>query len=110
MDLRVANSRTEKYIWPMPNIEVIFCKLSKRKYYFLIGLCHGYWKVPLDATSQDCQSILTAEEVITPTRVLQGQTNAVFYFQSVSQNLVRDMRDDILLWVGDVLGHSNSNF
>lgn len=108
VDLRAVNALTEKYAWPMPNLESTLSKLQGSKYYFLIDLCNGYWQAPLHPDSQECQSILTAEEVITPTRVLQGQTNAVFYFHSTIQQLLRGLQDQLLLWIDDILGHDHA--
>ena len=64
--------------------------------------------MPLDRDSQECQSFHTEEEVVSPTRVLHGQPNAVFYFQSSFQQLIIEHRDEILQWLDDLLGHAKT--
>ena len=108
VDLRTVNAKTEKYFWPMPQLETLLSKLTGSKFFFTIDLCHGYWQIPLDPESQECQSFQTAEEVLTPTRVLHGQTNAVFYFQFVVGDKIRDHIDRILQWLDDLLGHAST--
>ena len=94
VDLRTVNAKTEKYFLPMPQLETILSKLSKSKYFFTIDLCHGYWQIPLEAETQEFQSFQT-QEVLTPTRVLHGQTNAVFHFQFVVGDAFRELIDTV---------------
>ena len=106
VDLRAVNALTEKIVWPMPHIDTLLSKLSGSNCFFTIDLCHGYFQMPLHSDSQECQSFYTAEEIVTPTRVLQGQANAVFYFQSAVQELFLPLRDELLQWLDDILGHA----
>lgn len=92
----------------MPNLEVILSKLRDSKYFILIDSCNGYWKAPLDTESQEYRSKLTPDEVITSTRVLHGQTNAVSYFQSTMQLLTKETQDDPPICIDDISGHSDT--
>ena len=108
VDLRAVNKMTEPVAWPMPHLDTLLARLKGSTCFFVIDLCNGYWQMPLDKDSQECQSFHTEEEVVSPTRVLHGQTNAVFYFQSSFQQLIIEHRDEILQWLDDLLGHAKT--
>jgi hypothetical protein len=80
VDLRPVNMQTIPHTWPMPNLETATAALAGDRCYASIDLCHGYWQMPLEDSSQECQSFITPDGVFTPTRVLHGQTNATSYF------------------------------
>ena len=82
VDLRPVNAQTEPQAWPMPNMEAAMSELTGDTCFATMGLCHGYWQMPLDTDSQECQSFITPDGVFTPTRVLHGQTNATAHFQA----------------------------
>jgi len=73
-----------------------------------MDLCHGYWQMPLDTDSQECQSFITPDGVFTPTRVLHGQTNATAHFQAAIQKVCLPLRDKLLQWIDDLLFHCKS--
>ena len=102
VDLRPVNAKTEKYFWPMPQLETVLPKLSGSQYLFSIDLCHSYRQIPLEQKSQKCQSFQTSEEVLTPTRVLHGQSDAVFHFQYVVGDEIRDYINRILHWLDEL--------
>ena len=103
IDLRPVNNQTVPHNWPMPHIETAIAKLAQAKCYANIDLCHGYWQMPLAPNAQECQSFITPEGVFSPTRVLHGQSNAVFFFQSTVGGLCESLRDHILQWLDDLL-------
>ena len=108
VDLRAVNKLTEPIAWPMPHLDTLLSHVAGSKYFFVIDLCNGYWQMPLHSDSRECQSFLTSEEVVTPTRVLHGQTNAVFFFQASFQQVIIEHRDRILQWLDDLLGHAKT--
>ena len=105
VDLRPVNSQTVPFTWPMPHFERAVSELAGYTAFATIDLCHGYWQMPLEESSQECQSFITPDGVFTPTRVLHGQTNATFYFQSTVSALCLSLRDKILQWLDDLLSH-----
>ena len=64
IDFRGLNSVTEKEVYPLPNIHLIFDTLSGSRWYNTIDMASGYWQVPLHPGSKK----LTA--FTTPTRGL----------------------------------------
>ena len=110
IDLRPVNRQTVPSSWPMPQIDAALAQLANDKCFANIDLCHGYWQMPLAQESQECQSFITPDGVFTPTRVLHGQTNAVFFFQSTLSELCLSLRDVILQWLDDLLFHCRDEY
>ncbi|KAH9109318.1 hypothetical protein AeMF1_015600, partial [Aphanomyces euteiches] len=94
-DLRMTidssnNACTEPMPWPMPNLE-------------------GYWQLPLHSESQEYYSFMTPIGVVTPTRVLMGQSDAVAYCQGVVDELFGEMiMHGLLGWLDDLLGYART--
>ena len=106
VDLRPVNKFTVKKWFLMPNIDQKLYTVGVSKYFAKFDLSHGYWQLPLHADSQECQSFVTGDGVCTPTRVLQGTTNAVIYLQYTLAYLLRpDLLNDVLYWLEDILLH-----
>lgn len=53
VDVRAVNAQTERVLWSMPMIEVIFDHLQDSKFYFLLDFFKGYWKFLLDESSEE---------------------------------------------------------
>ena len=56
-----------------------------KKYFCQLDFLKGYWQMPLHKNSQEYLSMTTDNAVYTPTRVIQGATDAVMYFQATIQ-------------------------
>ena len=108
IDLPPVSNQTIPFAWPMPSLETVTSEVASDTCFATFDLCHGYWQMPLHEDSQECQSFITAEGVYTPVRVLQGQTNAVPYFQSSVSGLLTGIREKILQWLDDLLIHCGS--
>ena len=78
------------------------------EYFATVDLCHMYWLFPSDENSQECQSFITPDDVYTPTRVLQGQRNAVTYCQSTMQQICQEIIDRLLGWLDDMLFYART--
>ncbi|ETV78978.1 hypothetical protein H257_07762 [Aphanomyces astaci] len=88
---RPINACTEPMPWPMPNLEVAM----------------GYWQLSLHPDSQEYYSFMTPVGVVTPTRVLMGQTDAVVYCQGVVDESFGDLlMHGLLGWLDDLLGYA----
>ena len=97
-DLRPVNTVTVPTAWPMPNLETNIPSFAKKKCFGDFDLCQGYWQFPLEEEPQEYQSFITPDGVYTPTRVMQGQRNAVAYCQSTVQSIC-----ELLVWLDDIL-------
>lgn len=104
VDLRLVNRFTVKHQFPMPNLEQELTRLGGARYFARWDLSHCYWQLPLDKTSQECQSFITPDGIFSPTRVLHGTTNAVLFLQStLAACLPQNLRSQILWWLDDIL-------
>jgi Reverse transcriptase (RNA-dependent DNA polymerase) len=111
MDLRRTNSQTEPMVSSMPNLQYLFQTLQGSKVFAKIDLCHAYWQLALDRICQEIFSIQTPLGIYTPTRLLQGSTNAgnYFYFQGATAPLFlssSDLVNRLLQWLDDFLLHA----
>jgi RNase H-like domain found in reverse transcriptase/Reverse transcriptase (RNA-dependent DNA polymerase)/Integrase core domain/Integrase zinc binding domain len=108
VDLRPVNSQTVPCSWPMPHVESELARLKGSTCFATFDLSHGYWQLPLDPDSQECQSFITPDGVFTPTRVLHGTTNAVTHMQAVLSEVFSSLNTHILAWLDDLLLHAAS--
>ncbi|KAF0707227.1 hypothetical protein AaE_013712 [Aphanomyces astaci] len=109
IDSRPINACTEPMPWPMPNLEVAMSVLQGSTVYFTLDWMKGYWQLPLHPDSQEYYSFMTPVGVVTPTRVLMGQSDAVAYCQGVVDELFGDMlMHGLLGWLDDLLGYAEN--
>ena len=103
-DARVTNSQIMHTQWPMPILEVCLTHLSKKTYFSTIDLFKGYWQFPLHPDSQEYFSFMTHNKVYTPTRLVQGDTGAVEYFQRQMMKVFEPLLyTQLLIWLDDLL-------
>ncbi|KAH9100150.1 hypothetical protein LEN26_016133 [Aphanomyces euteiches] len=106
---RPINACTEPVPWPMPNLDVAMAVLKDSKVYFTLDWMKGYCQLPLHPDSQEYYSVMTPIGVVTPTRVLMGQTDAVVYCQGVVDELFGEMiMQGLIGWLDDLLGYARS--
>ena len=103
VDLRHVNSQTAPHIWPMPDLETATQELQNDACYATIDLCQGYWQLALHENSQELRSFVAPTGAHSPARAMQGAINAVAFFQSSSQRVLRPQREEILQWIDDLL-------
>ena len=109
IDLRRINDWTETITWPMPNMDVITESVSEAKAFARVDFLKGYWQMPLHEDSQEMCSMVTDLAVYTPTRVPQGSSDAVMYFQSSMQKCFeKQLYKSLLIWLDDILVYSKS--
>jgi hypothetical protein len=109
VDVKRPNELVLQTHWPMPNIDVVLRKLSKSSVYAKLDAFKGYWLFPTTTECGELYSIKTPFGVFTPTRIIQGAQDAVKYFQAgMEEALDLHQRDDLLLWVDDILAHASS--
>ena len=106
-DLRPVNKYTEAHQFPMPVIEPELTKLDKSCYFATLDLSHGYWRMPLDPSSQSLHSFITPDGIYSSIRVLHGTTNAITHLQSSFSGLLPEtLLSRILYWLDAILAHS----
>jgi len=108
-DARYTNANIMHTQWPMPILEVCLTHLSKKKYFSTIDLFKGYWQFPLHEDSQEYFSFMTHNKVYTPTRLVQGDTGAVEYFQRQMMKVFQPLLNkQLLIWLDDLLLYSST--
>ena len=109
VDVKRPNSLVSSTHWPMPHIDVILRKLNKSSVYAKLDAFKGYWMFPVTPQCGELYSIKTPFGVFTPRRIVQGAQESVRYFQAgMEEALDIHSRDDLLLWVDDVLSHAST--
>jgi hypothetical protein len=103
VDLRVPNGSTKPTVWPMQNLQDELHYLHGSEVFATLDFCQGYWQIPLQKDSQDCQSFITPDEVYTPTHVLHGTRKSTQHLQSVLVVMMNDIKSNIKVWVDDCL-------
>lgn len=107
VDVKRPNSLVEATHWPMPHMDVLLRKLSLSSVYAKLDAFKGYWMFPVTEQCGELYSIKTPFGVFTPRRIVQGAQEAVRYFQAgMEEALSIKDRDDLLLWVDDILAHA----
>jgi hypothetical protein len=107
VDLHVPNASTKPTAWPMPNLQDEH-DLHGSEVFVTLDFCQGYWQIPLHKDSQDCQSIITPDEVYTPTRILHVTKNVTQHLQSVLVVMMDDIKRNIKVWLDDCLLHTKT--
>ena len=109
VDVKRANSIVMSTHWPMPHIDTVLRQIGHSKYFASLDAFKGYWLFPCTDLCAELYSIKTPFGVYTPTRIIQGAQEAVRYFQAgMEEALDIGSREDILLWVDDILSHAKS--
>ena len=91
----------------MPDLETAIRSVAGSLFFANLDMCHAYWQLMLHILSRECMSIQTPIGVFTPTRVLQGSTDAGNHFQSVTSHVFSSI-PNLLQWLDDFLLHAQS--
>jgi Reverse transcriptase (RNA-dependent DNA polymerase) len=111
VDLRRANAQTEPMASSMPHLESMFQSVQSSQYFEKVDLCHAHWQLALAVELQEIFSIQTPAGIYTPTRLIQGRTDAGNYFQGAIQPLFLEqaaLRHSLLQWLDDFLVHAKT--
>jgi hypothetical protein len=109
VDMRGVNAETLPLVWPMPILDVVMARLSGMEAFFICDWFRGFWQLGLHPDCREWFSITAINQVVTPTRVQMGQTDAVAYCQRVAQEVYGERYGNGLEgWVDDVLGSARS--
>ena len=109
VDMRGVNAETLPLVWPMPILDVVMARLSGMEAFFICDWFRGFWQLGLHPDCREWFSSTAINQVVTPTRVQMGQTDAVAYCQRVAQEVYGERYGNGLEgWVDDVLGSARS--
>jgi hypothetical protein len=108
VELRAPNAQTNPMASAMPNLEAMLQTTEGSSYYAKIDMCHAYWQLPLDKEIPEYMSIQTPLGVHTPTRTLQGGTDAGNNFQASTSEVFSALRANVLQWIDNFVIHARS--
>jgi hypothetical protein len=108
LDYVKVNDVLEPTSWPMPRVAETLEYLKHSKYFGKFDLDNCYWQFALSPESQKYLSIITPEVVVTPKRMPMGVHNAVSHLQGHLTVLFNDSKDEVKIWLDDVLQHNST--
>lgn len=91
-----VNRLSASHSWQIQHLDSVIVRLVVQKCFASNNICQGYWQLPLDETSQDCQSFIAPNAVYSTTRDMDGKLNAVEFFQSSVQIIYEYVSDNII--------------
>ena len=109
-DYKKLNNVTIKDAYPLPNIESMFCQLSKAKIFSKLDLTHGYWQIMMDEESRK-YTAFACEMGFYQFKVLpMGLTNACATFQRMMDQVLNGLIGVIcFVYLDDVIVFSDSD-
>lgn len=108
IDLRPINSATFPRSWPMYHLDSELQDFAGSKLFAVLDFVSGYWQLPIHPLCYTLCGIVTPNGVYSSTRVLQGLTNVVSYFQSTIESLFAELREWMKAWIDDFNLHTES--
>ncbi|XP_060580696.1 uncharacterized protein LOC132737428 [Ruditapes philippinarum] len=114
IDFRQINKCTVFDAEPMPNMEQIFSKLSKYRYFSKIDLSKGYWQVPLSDNAKPLTAFETPSGLFQFRKMPFGLVNAPATFCRLMRKVLKDLDhsdsfiDDILIYTVTLPEHINA--
>ncbi|KAH9100338.1 hypothetical protein LEN26_015942, partial [Aphanomyces euteiches] len=72
----------------------------------IFDLIKGFWQMPVKKESQEVLSFLLDNDVVTPTRVMQGHVDSALFFQASMRDVSEEaslLYKNMLVWIDDVL-------
>ena len=98
---RAVSKHIEKLPGVMPSQETEMAHLRGATCFGKLDTLQRYWQMPLTAEAQEVFTIATFEGLFTPTRVPQGVSIAMTYFQGVMTKLLAGLNCKV--WVEDIV-------
>ena len=101
------NDRTKKDSYPLPNIQEIFHRIGRSKWFTTIDLLSGFWQVMIKPEHRHKTAIITSRGLYEFVVMAFGLCNAPATFQRLVDTIfIRDMRKFIETYIDDLMTHS----
>lgn len=88
IDFRKLNSRTKKWVFPLPNQEDILEAGSGAEYFTTLDLNSGYWQLPMDEESRQYTAFSTYDNHYEFLRMPMGLSNAAASFSKLMSTVM----------------------
>nr|CAI5831076.1 unnamed protein product [Callosobruchus analis] len=103
VDYRKLNSQTIKDRYPLNHIEDQINCLRGKKYFTSLDLSQGYYQIKMSPDSINKTAFVTQDGQFEFLRMPFGVSNAPITFQRLINNLFVELRDQISLYLDDIL-------
>ena len=104
-DYRSLNDVTEKFYWPLPNIDDIFANLGGARYFSSLDFLKAYHQIPMQNSSKEKTAFACEEGLYEYNYMPYGLSCAPSVFQECMSRLLNGMSsfstaylDDVLVW------------
>src|SRR5947207_11059299 len=110
LDYRALNSQTIQNRYALPRIDELFDRLHGAKVFSKIDLTSGYWQIAIAAADRPKTAFRTRYGHYEFNVMLFGLTNAPATFQSLMNDIFRDMLDVcVIVYLDDILVFSKND-
>lgn len=101
------NDRTVKDSYPLPNIQEIFHRIGKSKWFTTMDLLSGFWQVMIKPEHRHKTAVITARGLYEFVVMAFGLCNAPATFQRLIDTIfIPEMRKFIETYIDDLMTHS----
>ena len=103
------NRLTKKDSYPLPNIQAIFRKIGRSKWYTTMDLISGFWQILIKPEHRHKTAFLTSRGLFEFVVMPFGLCNAPATFQRLMDRIILpEYRDFIETYIDDLMTHSLS--
>ena len=106
-DMRKVNRITRFDCEAMPDIDAIFSKVSKDKYFTKLDFCKGYWQIPMSEDAKQLTAFSTPFGHYQYIKMPFGLVNAGATYAKMMRKLLKDLTN-VDNFVDDVLEHTEN--
>jgi hypothetical protein len=105
-----VNTQTLPVVNPMPDIDAELAKTRGSNFFGWFDLVGGYWQQEVESCSQEYYSFQTPWANYTPTRLPQGSSDSVLWFNQCLTEVFREEINEgsVCIWVDDILIHAKT--
>jgi hypothetical protein len=107
VDCSAVNRQTVAVTSAIPHVGAMLQRVEGSNCYASMDLVQAYWQIPLAEETREILSIQTPCGVYSPTRLLQGSTDAGNHFQAVTSDAFAPLEDNLLQYMDDFLLHAS---
>ena len=103
VDYRKLNSMTKKSVYLLPLINDVFDTMAGNRIYSNFDLASGFHQIPMEASHAERTAFITHIGLFHFTRMPFGLISAPSTFQSVMDEVIRDLGPNCMVYLDDVI-------
>ena len=104
-DYRALNDVTEKFYWPLPNVDDIFSNLGGARFFSSLDFLKGYHQIPMESKSKNKTAFVCEEGLFEYNYMPFGLSCAPSVYQECMSRMLNGLGsfataylDDVLIW------------